>query len=85
MLPTPERQVCSADTYPRKAYCIIRSSQTQAEHQFSAGCYFYTQKRVEIDPFNNKRKDDAYENRKTPKRLLPDQKNVQRANVHSCV
>ena len=42
MLPTPERQVCSADTYPRKAYCIIRSSQTQAEHQFSAGCYFYT-------------------------------------------
>nr|DAY49311.1 MAG TPA: hypothetical protein [Caudoviricetes sp.] len=29
---------------PKQAYCIIRSSQTQAEHQFSAGCYFYTQK-----------------------------------------
>lgn len=47
---------------PRQAYCIIRSSQTQVEHPFSAGCYFYTQKRVEIDPFNNKRKDDTYEN-----------------------
>ena len=58
MLPTPERQVCSADTYPRKAYCIIRSSQTQAEHQFSAGCYFYTQKRVDFDTFNT-RKDDT--------------------------
>ena len=27
---------------PRQAYCIIRSSQVQAEHQFHAGCYFYT-------------------------------------------
>nr|DAJ21053.1 MAG TPA: hypothetical protein [Siphoviridae sp. ctoD011] len=27
---------------PRQVYCIIRSSQTQAEHQFHAGCYFYT-------------------------------------------
>ena len=25
-----------------KAYCIIRSSQMQAEHRFQAGCYFYT-------------------------------------------
>ena len=29
---------------PKQAYCIIRSSQTQAEHTFSAGCYFYTPK-----------------------------------------
>ena len=28
---------------PTQAYCIIRSSQLQAEHLFSAGCYFYTQ------------------------------------------
>lgn len=28
---------------PTQAYCIIRSSQMQAEHLFSAGCYFYTQ------------------------------------------
>nr|DAN97427.1 MAG TPA: hypothetical protein [Caudoviricetes sp.] len=27
---------------PRQAYCIIQSSTTQAEHQFHAGCYFYT-------------------------------------------
>ena len=27
---------------PKQAYCIIRSSQTQAEQTFLAGCYFYT-------------------------------------------
>ena len=29
---------------PQQAYCIIRSSQVQAEHTFHTGCYFYTQK-----------------------------------------
>lgn len=37
---------------PTQAYCIIRSSQLQAEQMFYAGCYFYTQNR----------KDDTYEN-----------------------
>nr|DAT44425.1 MAG TPA: hypothetical protein [Caudoviricetes sp.] len=44
---------------PRQAHCIIRSSQTQAEHQFSAGCYFYTQNPLDFDGF--RRKDDTYE------------------------
>ena len=40
---TTGADACSEDTRPEQAYCIIRSSQMQAEHLFSAGCYFYTQ------------------------------------------
>ena len=39
---TTEAETCSVDTRPKQAYCIIRSSQTQAEQTFLAGCYFYT-------------------------------------------
>ena len=33
---------CSEEQSTTQIYCIIRSSQVQAEHQFHAGCYFYT-------------------------------------------
>lgn len=37
---TTGANACSEDTRPEQAYCIIRSSQTQAEQLFSVGCYF---------------------------------------------
>nr|DAR22486.1 MAG TPA: hypothetical protein [Caudoviricetes sp.] len=35
---------CSEKQYTHKSYYTFRSSQTQAEHPFHAGCYFCTQK-----------------------------------------
>lgn len=57
--PTTGADACSEDTRHKQAYCIIRSSQTQAEHPFPAGCYFYTQNPLDFDGF--RRKDDTYE------------------------
>ena len=52
-------QLFRMNNRPQQAHCIIRSSQVQAEHPFSAGCYFYTQNPLDFDGF--RRKDDTYE------------------------